>query len=146
MNREKKRRQEQIGFSVLEAIAAIALIAIAFLPMMVLQSQLTRTAAAIERAERNTRNMSSALARLRVTNPMFEPDGVENLGEAVFSWRSHPITEVRPVLDAGGGAGRFDMQLFDITATLDYGNGVKTEFTVRQVGWRANRSFTEGLE
>ncbi|MEO0674994.1 MAG: hypothetical protein AAFY32_08320, partial [Pseudomonadota bacterium] len=70
----------QAGFSVLEAIVAVALIAAAFLPLLALQTQLTRTAIAIERAEANLLARNNALALLQAINPGMRPAGSEEMG------------------------------------------------------------------
>ena len=132
--------QRQAGFSVIEAIAAVALIAVAFLPLLALQGQLSRTALAVERAEATVVAKKNALARLRATNPMLEPRGVEDLGGALLAWRAVPVEPEKPALDAGGAPGRFSVALFNIEARLLFPDGREETFVVQGVGWRATRS------
>ena len=126
----------QKGFSVLEALAAVALIALAFLPLLALQGQLTRTVIAVERAEAGVKNMKSALSYLRVINPAMKSEGEERIGDARLIWSARPASAERPALDQGGAPGRFVIQLYDIDAVLAYEDGRRAEFTVRAVGWR----------
>lgn len=132
-----RAKNPQRGFSVLEAIAAVALIAVAFLPLLALQSRLAQTALAVERAELNVRNGKNALAYLKSINPMLLPEGAETLGDAELRWRATPVSEPRAALDTGGAPGRFQVQLFDIEAIIDYPDGRRTSLTVRALGWRA---------
>ncbi len=126
----------QAGFSLLEALVAVALIAAAFLPLLALQGQLARTVIAVERAETNVKDMTSALSYLRVMNPMKTPEGSEKIGDATLSWTARPVSDERPALDQGGAPGRFMLQLYDIEAEIIYEDGRRTAFTVRALGWR----------
>ncbi len=135
----------QAGFSLLEALVAVALIAAAFLPLLALQGQLTRTVLAVERAETNIKDMSSALSFLRTMNPMRTPEGVENIGDATLSWTARPISNERPALNQGGAPGRFVMQLYDVDAELSYEDGRRSAFTVRALGWRATAPFSAAI-
>lgn len=140
-----RTRAAQSGFSLLESLVAVALIAAAFLPLLTLQGQLTRTVVALERAEANVKDMSSALSYLRVMNPSKTTEGTQPLGDATLSWRARPVSEERPALGQGGAPGRFMLQLFDIDAVIAYEDGRQAEFTVRALGWRATRPVSESL-
>ena len=135
----------QAGFSLLESLVAIALIAAALLPLLALQGQLTRTVLAVERAGIGAEDMTSALSFLRTLNPTMKPQGSEPLGDAVLSWTARPVSEERPVLDQGGAPGRFMMQLYDVDAAIDYDDGRRFEFTVRALGWRATGPVSASL-
>lgn len=138
-------RTAQSGFSLLESLVAVALIAAAFLPLLTLQGQLTRTVVALERAETNVKDLSSALSFLRVMNPSRTTEGTEPLGDATLSWRARPVSEERPALDQGGAPGRFMLQLYDIDAVIAYEDGRRAEFTVRALGWRPTAPVSAGL-
>ena len=138
--------QGQAGFSLLEALIAVALIAAALLPLLALQGQLTRTVLAVERAGTSAKDMTSALSFLRTVNPMRDPKGTEQLGDAVLSWAARPVSDERPALDQGGTPGRFILQLYEIDATIAYDDGRRAEVTVRAVGWRPTDPFSTALE
>lgn len=139
----KNQRQSQKGLSVLEALVAIALISVAFLPLLALQEQLTRTAIAIERAEETLRAKSNALAYLETLNPTYRPSGEESLGNAVLTWTSTPLTIPVPALAMVGTNGRFDVTLYDVNAVIQFQTGRSEQFVVRRVGWVATRPIGE---
>ena len=137
-----QRKKAQAGFSVLEALAAVALIAAAFLPLLALQGQLTRTVVAIERAEASVSNMESALSYLRVVNPSLVDQGEAQVGDALLRWRARPISAEKTVLDQGGAPGRFAMRLYEIEATFLYSDGREADFTLTAIGWRPTAPFS----
>ncbi|MEM1193407.1 MAG: hypothetical protein AAGH42_08460 [Pseudomonadota bacterium] len=141
MHRDTRPRTvgTQAGFSVLEAIVAVALIAAAFLPLLALQTQLTRTAIAIERAEANLLARNNALALLQAINPGMRPAGSEEMGAVRLDWTAQALSPVQPARGPAGSPGRFNVALYEIKATLTFDNGREDIFTVRQVGWRATR-------
>lgn len=137
-------RAGQKGFSIMEALVAMALIAGAFLPLLVLQSQLIRTALAVERAEENLRVEANALALLKTVNPSLRPTGQEPLGnDVVLRWASQPLSTPTPARGNSGESGRFDIVLYDLSAEITLANGRTTGFTIRQVGWIATRPAGE---
>lgn len=135
----------QTGFSVLEAIAAIALLAIAMMPLLALQGQLARSALAIERAELAARHERNALAFLEAVNPTLAPQGEEDLGEARLVWRSRPVSAEKPALNASNETGRFLMRLYDVEARIIDASGRERVFVIRRVGWRPVAPYSEGV-
>ncbi len=118
----------------------MALIAIAFLPLLVLQAQLARTALSVERAEQVTRVEANALSYLRTLNPAMRPTGQESLGSGVLlSWEATPLAQPRAVRAMSGEQGRFDVNLFEIASKIEFPDGREVSFTIRQVGWVATR-------
>ena len=137
VHKNRNLKKSSRGFSTLEAIIAVALIATAFLPILILQTQLVQTSLSIERAEKTTIAMRSALALLRVTNPLLQPQGEALVGEAILSWTAEPISPLTNVRDGGGGQSRFVSQLFRVRATLQFRGVRQREFEVVLMGWRA---------
>lgn len=142
-NERHSRQIKQKGYSLLEAIVALALIAAAMIPLLAFQGQLTRTVFAVERTEDRVKDMTSALSYLRVINPSLKSEGEEQIGSAILTWTAQPISEERSVLDISGTPGRFLARLYDIDATLTYPDGRYTEFTVRTFGWRPIAPFAD---
>ncbi|PHS27965.1 MAG: hypothetical protein COA84_02925 [Robiginitomaculum sp.] len=133
--------QGTAGFSVLEAIIAIAILSIAFLPLLELQNQMARTTIALERNEELMQAKRSALAYVRSLNPMQNPDGDIDLGTAQMHWQATPISEERPVLGSGGQKGRFVATLYDVKVTLTFENQRTQSFSTHATGWRATASM-----
>ena len=141
MGKVNTPRSQQAGFSLLEALAAVAIIAAAFLPLMVLQNRLAESAIAIERTELTIKARSAALGYLQSINPMMRPSGEDRIGDARLTWQARPITDALQARDRGGGEGRFIVQLFEIEAELVFKNGQRTSFVVKVTGWRPTSPF-----
>ena len=132
----------QHGFSVMEALVAMALLAAVFVPLLTLQAQLARTAAAVQRAEKSEAAKRSALAYLEALNPSMRLTGEESVGEGVMTWEASPVSEPTLARGVGGGKGRFLMQLYDVEVRITFENAPPVSFTVRKTGWLPTGPFT----
>lgn len=134
----RRVRTAQMGLTVIEALVAIALVAVALVPLLELQGQMARSALAIERAERRLIARENAAAYLRLINPMRAISGEERLGDVTLRWRADALTDERPIFDSVGQPGRFSAQLFRIDATLVFSDGRRESLELTQMGWKAN--------
>ena len=122
------------GFSVIEALAAIALLSIAMLPLFELQRTLSQSAIRLEQATADLDAQQSALSLISALNPMEMPEGEENLGAWTVSWTSELITGEAPA-DGYAGSSNFAVNLYDVTVQVRRADRTR-EFTVRKLGWR----------
>ncbi len=127
------KRWEQSGFSAMEALVAVAIVAVAMVPLASLQGQVSRDAARQQAEQARLASERSALVLLRAVNPMQEPSGIRELGGGlVLHWTARPISEAAPT-----NAGGFDVALYRIEAQIqDSGRRPLANFAVDQVGWR----------
>jgi len=135
--RKRQKRERQAGFSVLEAVVAVALVAAAFLPLLLLQSRVTETALAIERTEARVRSMEAALAYLATVNPSMRPSGQEQIGAATLAWTSTTLMPSAPVRGLTGQPSRYDATLFRVQASLRQPDGRRHDFEIDRLGWIA---------
>ncbi len=133
------------GFSVLEAIIAVAILAVAFLPLLALQEQMTRTTISLERNEELMEAKRSALAYVRALNPMRNPRGDLDLGKAVMHWEATPISQKRLARNQGGEFGRFQIALYNVQVTLVFDAQHTQVFSVHATGWRPVTSMLSDL-
>lgn len=133
------------GFSVLEAIIAIAILAVAFLPLLALQQQMGRNTIAFQRSEELMEVKRSALSYVRALNPMRDPSGDLNLGQVNMHWNAVPISAVLPARDGAGNAGRFVVALYNVEVTLTFANQRTQVFSVHSTGWRASKPYLSGF-
>ncbi|MEQ1619008.1 MAG: prepilin-type N-terminal cleavage/methylation domain-containing protein [Terricaulis sp.] len=127
------KREQQSGFSVIEALVAVAIIAVAILPLASLQGQVSRTAGRQQQAQLSLAAERSAMAALRDLNVMETPDGALELGgDRVLRWQAHPISSA-----AATNSGEFSVALYAVQAQVaDHRGREIAKFSVDQVGWR----------
>ncbi|MBK5910383.1 hypothetical protein CCR85_02615 [Rhodothalassium salexigens] len=149
------------GFTLLEALLALTLLAAALLPLFAVQQGGTRAAAAVERAQARAELDRAILARLRTLNPL--PAGatvppalagrIDRSRQGAFQaagarvrWVATPAAPARRAINAGTGApGRFLVQPFRIAARIDGPGRPPRTWAVDRLGWRpltaVNASF-----
>lgn len=121
------------GFSVMETLVAVALLAIAVIPLYAFQQALANNAARLQTAAALLDAKDSALAVLQAIDPVAEPDGEMDLGEWRLSWTSRELASETPA-DGYLGSSIWGVTLYEIDATLER-NGIEHVFSVRRVGW-----------
>jgi general secretion pathway protein I len=127
-------RRAESGFSILEVIAAVAIIAIALIPIMMLQAQLARSQARLGDAHEHSTSVQNALALLRDINPMSTPSGQRRLdGRTALTWSSTPISGLRQTINPTG----FEAQLYRVTGTIERDELPSTTLQIELIGWRA---------
>lgn len=126
------------GFSLLEALVALAIASVCLLALFGLQQQLAigqrRAEAAVARAEAQ-RNV---LALVRDLNPELQPEGAVALPDGErLAWTSRPLGQMRRALQPSGAPGPFFVRLFEVRASLVDGAGVRrADLSVERMGWR----------
>lgn len=123
----------ETGFSTLEVIAAVAIIAIALVPIAALQTQLARSEARLAETHAQTTSVQNALSLLREVNPMLSPTGQRALDDrTTLNWTSTPISELRPSVNPPG----FEVQLYRISGEIRRNGSTATAVQLDLVGWR----------
>jgi Tfp pilus assembly protein PilV len=122
------------GFSTLEVIAAVAIIGIALIPIIALQTQLTQSQVRLEQTQADSTAVQNAMALLREVNPMATPTGERHFSDSTtLTWTSAPASPLRPSANAPG----FEVQLYRVTAAIHRPGAPLTTVRVDLIGWRA---------
>lgn len=126
------------GLSVLEAMVAIAILAIAIVPLLQIQSQIARTHQRYDALYDRVTMHNNAFAILRDLNPIETPEGRTELAPGVvMTWNSRQLSdEVRSTVYPNGD-GQFDVALFEVSVVVasDRAN-LSHSFVVERLGWR----------
>lgn len=128
-------RSSQLGFTLLEAIVAMTIMAAT---LIVLYGWLATNATALRRVQDNAallEDKRSALALLETVNPMETPEGRQQIGPLAITWTSTPITDTRMAITRANLPSAFDVELFDVSIELSRSGSTPTEFRVRRAGW-----------
>ncbi len=121
------------GFSIIEVLAAVALIAIAILPLYGLQRTLADASFRLSEAGTLLELEQSALDYIAVINPDRQPEGEDRIGGWTINWTSEPIAS-DPAPDGVAGSGLYAITLYEVTVTLVRRQQIHS-FTLRQLGW-----------
>lgn len=134
------RSRLETGFSTLEVIAAVAIIAVALVPIAALQVQLARTQARLVEIQTDSTDVRNALALLRDINPMLTPTGQRRLDDQTnLIWTSAPASSLRPSVNPAG----FEVQLYRVSGAIARGDGSVTSLQLDMVGWRPGSEARE---
>lgn len=126
------------GFSVMEALAAIAIIAITMIPLFELQRSLSQSTARLQVTAERLDVEASALAFLQVIDPVAEPTGRLEIGAWTLSWESQ-LVAMEADADGYLGPGLYSIYLYDIDAQLTRGDS-QQDLVIRRVAWRQTRN------
>lgn len=133
------RPHRQRGFSLLEAIVALTIMATC---LLALYAWLSTSTLALNRVRANAAALADARAAMAVVetiNPMAEPNGSRELPPLEIRWKSRPLTNLRLGMSPAGGATQFDFRLYALDVEVLRDNRLVRDFSVRKTGWAAAR-------
>ncbi|WP_298158099.1 prepilin-type N-terminal cleavage/methylation domain-containing protein [Brevundimonas sp.] len=130
------RRRE--GFSLIEALIALSIAAMTLTAIFELQTQMVRAQQRASQGLDEVAAQENALALTRDLNPMAQPEGSIRLPDGdTIRWESEPLTEPRINAGLPEGDGRFEVQLFTVTVTIERDAGrAPAPLVFDRVGWR----------
>ena len=124
------------GFSLLEAIVALALIGLAGSALFAWLDSTLISAARVRDVNSEALLVLNALPIVEQVNPMQSPEGKLEAGSLTVSWKAKPLGELRDSTPLGEGVGSFRMQLYDLDVLATGPNEGTARFTLRRVGWK----------
>ncbi len=124
------------GFSLLEAIVAMVLIATAGLALFAWINGSFLSLERIQSANARALAETNALQFMQTINPMKTPIGKTSLGNLAVEWNSRPLTPPRSNLGSGEGPGPFTMALYEIDVSIEQLPDLPRDtFVIRQIGF-----------
>ena len=140
-----KIRRER-GFSLLEMIAALTILAIG---SVVLFSWLGQTMGQLTRFKNDEKASLvklQAVQFLTMQNPLLKPNGVQSFDTFKMEWKSEPVGEVRDSISPSNGLGLYQMGLYNVqVAIFDAAGRAWFNFSVRLAGYRQVRQPATSL-
>lgn len=130
---------QQQGFSLLEAIVALTIMATCLLALYAWLSTSTFAITRVRASAFSLQDARTAMAVIETVNPMAEPDGNRKLPPLEIRWKARPVTDLRMGMSRSGTATQFDFRLFDLDVEVVRDNAVVRDFSVRKTGWVAAR-------
>jgi prepilin-type N-terminal cleavage/methylation domain-containing protein len=126
------------GFSLIEALVALAIASMTLMAIFELQIQMTRNQQRAALAIEQVAVQENALALTRSLNPMAQPQGrIELPGGDVVVWSAEPRGERRVNAGFPAGQGAFEVQLYRVTVEVERAQGrPPAPLVFDRVGWR----------
>lgn len=141
-------RSSEHGFSLLEAIVALVVLASAG---MALFSWLNSSTAALRRVEdANARSAATvnAVEFMQSVNPMLRPEGRMDLGEYSIRWQATPLANVIDGSAYPRGLSHYQLALYDTLVKASRGprDEYWFEFKLKLVGYKKVRATGGALQ
>ncbi|UWX04300.1 type II secretion system protein [Pseudoxanthomonas sp. NC8] len=127
------------GFSLLEAIVSLAILAAVGMALFAAMGQSVRMVAKAEEARTRESALRDALAWMQTVNPALAPEGRQQLGEVVLHWTSEPLEPPRDAATGYTQAGLYQVGLYQMHLQLDRDGRPFAELELRRVGYRQVR-------
>lgn len=128
-------RLKSRGFTLLEAIVALAILATGAMALLAALNGALRSIERAEAAARLDTATENAIALLEAVNPMVQPQGEERLGDFDVRWSARPVEPPGPGLTDYLQPGLFDVGLYDVEVVVASARGVERRFVLRRAGW-----------
>lgn len=138
------------GFSVLEALIAMALLSAAFLPLLQIQAQFVRSSESLELAQERLSHAQIIDSFFPTLNLDSHPEGSEQFGLTTLTWSASRSVEAKAVRGYDGIPTRFTASLYDATIYMETpwtrSQGLPPyRYTRFSYGWTARHSALDDL-
>lgn len=132
-------KRPQQGFSLLEAIVALTIMATC---LLALYAWLSTNTLSMNRVRTNAlalQDARAALAMMESVNPMATPEGRRELAPLEIRWKASPVSNRRVGRSAAGSPTQFDFRLYQVDVDVLRQKQVVYSFSLRKAGWEVTR-------
>jgi prepilin-type N-terminal cleavage/methylation domain-containing protein len=130
------------GFTILEALVALAILAAALIPLLGMQSQFVDRIAAQERLQTRLSLESALVAALEDINLQLHQSGQINGVGYRAEWQAAARGPAASTRISSGEPARFDLQAYTVTIRVVYEDGRQELYRLPGLGWRAKWAIT----
>ena len=139
--KDKRRQAQQAGFSMLEAVIAIGILAATLLPLLDFQISVADGARRLEGHQKNLEMEARALAYLRSLPPASLASGKADLGGLQLTWSEKQSSVSRRMISEQGAPGRFEIEVIRLEYTVAGADAQQVQGHVDRLNWRAVTPF-----
>jgi len=128
-------RRNVDGFTLLEAIVALAILAAGAMALFAAINGALRSIERAETAARLDTATENAIAMLETINPMERPRGEERIGDLEVRWSAQAVEPPGVGLTDYLQPGLFDVGLYNVEVVLFLDGRIERRFILRRAGW-----------
>lgn len=127
------------GFSLLEAVVALAILAAAGMALFAAMTQSVQMVGRAERARDADLALRNSLAWVELVNPMDEPTGERDVGAYLLRWRAEPLEAPRDGTTGYLQPGLYQVGLYRMTLELWRDGTLERQVELNRAGYRQVR-------
>ena len=138
--RASAMRRNENGFSLLEMIAALTILAIGSVVLFSWLGQTINHLARFQDQEKQSLARLQAVQFLSTQNPALKPEGKQSFDNFNLEWKSELVRETRDAVSPSGGLGLYQIGLYQLQATAyDKTGRPWFRFPIRLAGYQQVR-------
>ncbi len=134
-----RSRKQQTGFSLLEAIVAIAVVGVSGGALFGWVNTVMVTLSRVEAHAERQYVTQQAVAVIEIINPMIEPAGHWDMGDYDMQWQATAVEPPKDSVNRYGLPGLYQVGLYEVTVELTRDGKPLSSFVTRQVGYKQVR-------
>ncbi len=136
---------KQRGFTLLEAIVALVLIATTGMALLSWINTNLITLSRVQQAQQRNEAIRSALTFMETVNPLERGQGEETVGIYKFHWQAQAIELPKDGVSTLGDMSLFQVGLYETEVEVSLEDRLLSRFTLRQVGFDQVHQFDLGF-
>ena len=134
------RRRSQQGFTLIEAIVAMVLIATTGMALFSWINSNLITLNRVQEANAESAATTNVVDYLNTVNPMLTPEGEAQLGDYQMRWKANASTDPRDGAGYPYGTSLYQLALYQTQVQVQKADGQPWfDFTLQQVGYKQVR-------
>jgi general secretion pathway protein I len=134
---------KQRGFTLLEAIVALVLIASTGMALLNWLNTNLISLQRVQQVQQRHQAIQNALMFMETINPLEKPQGKTTVGIYQIDWNATALKLPKDGVTSMGGLGLFQVGLYETEVKVKVKKNLLAYFTLRQVGYNQVRHYEE---
>jgi general secretion pathway protein I len=136
----------QRGFTLLEAIVALVLLASTGIALLSWINTNLMSLQRVQQAQQRQQAIQNALVFMETINPLEKPQGKEIIGIYQIDWNATAIELPKDGVTSIGGISLFQVGLYETKIKVMVKKDLLAQFTLRQAGYKQVRQFKDDFQ